>query len=348
MLPLVSVLVNTYNHERFIAQAVQSVLDQDFPADQMEIVVVDDGSTDGTPQALEPFLSRIRYIRKSNGGQISAFNVAVAESRAEIVAFLDGDDWWPSGKLRAVLDAFAKDSSITAVGHGFTRVHEQARTQESCVPAETYRLSLRNPDAARFAYSGRPFLSTSKLAVRRRVLEVAGRLPDNLIFFDVPVQLFAMALGDALILSQPLCFYRLHGENLYETRHPDAKNLRRRFEFISAQLDFLPGALMAAGVSRETVDALFEADEIARDQMRLVLQNGWPWETFNLERRRFRFAYTQHSAPYRLFKSLVLASTLLMSPRRFYFLRDWYAARNLRRLRKPLGEPVPIPGIQIQ
>lgn len=348
MPPRVSVLVNTYNHERFIAQALQSVLDQDFPADQMEIIVVDDGSTDRTPEIIQQFLPRIRYIRKENGGQVSAFNAGVPQCRGEIVAFLDGDDWWPPQKLSVVLAAFDREPGVTAVGHGSTRVHEQAGTQENCVPAEKYRLSLQNPDAARFAYSGRPFLSTSKLAVRRKVLEVAGRLPDNLIFFDVPVQMFAVAVGSALILNQPLCFYRLHGENLYEMRHPDAKNLRRRLQFISAQLDFLPGALMGAGVSRETVAALFEADEISREQMRLLIENGWPWETFNLERRRFRFAYSQHSVSYRLFKSFVLMSALLMSSRRFYSLRDWYAAHDLRRLRKPLGEPVPIPGIQIQ
>jgi len=344
----VSVLVNTYNHERFIAQAIQSVLDQDFPAGQMEIIVVDDGSTDATPQILQRFLPRIRYIRKDNGGQISAFNTGVAEVRGDIIAFLDGDDWWPPSKISAVVDAFEKNPDITAVGHGFIRAREETRAQEPCVPAESYQLSLKNPDAARFAYSGRPFLSTSKLAVRKSVLRAAGRLPDNLIFFDVPIQLFAMALGTAIILNQPLCFYRLHGENLYETRHPDAKNLRRRYQFISAQLDFLPDALAAVGVSRETLAALFEADKIACEQMRLVLENGWPWETLNLERRRFRSAYTQHSASYRMFKSLVLASTLLMSPRRFYSLRDWYAARNLRRFRKPLGEPVPTPGIQLQ
>ncbi len=98
--PTVSVVVNTYNHERFIAQALQSVLDQTFPADQMEIIVVDDGSTDSTPQIIQTFLPRIRYIRKENGGQVSAFHAGVAEARGDIVAFLDGDDWWAPDKLR--------------------------------------------------------------------------------------------------------------------------------------------------------------------------------------------------------------------------------------------------------
>jgi glycosyltransferase involved in cell wall biosynthesis len=62
--PHISVLIDTYNHERFIEQAIVSVLEQNFPAGEMEIVVVDDGSTDSTPLIVEKFLPRLRYIRK--------------------------------------------------------------------------------------------------------------------------------------------------------------------------------------------------------------------------------------------------------------------------------------------
>jgi len=90
--PLVSVLIDTYNHERFIEEAVNSVLAQDFPASDREILVVDDGSTDRTPEILRRFEPQIRVLRKPNGGQASAFNHGIPECRGEIVAFLDGDD----------------------------------------------------------------------------------------------------------------------------------------------------------------------------------------------------------------------------------------------------------------
>ena len=77
--PFVSAVIDTYNHEAFIEQAVASVLDQDFPASDREIVVVDDGSTDRTPQILAKFGSQIRVLHKSNGGQASAFNLAIPE-----------------------------------------------------------------------------------------------------------------------------------------------------------------------------------------------------------------------------------------------------------------------------
>ena len=97
--PRVTVLIDTCNHQRFIEEAIWSVLAQDFPASDVEIIVVDDGSTARTPEIVRKFQPRVRLIRKANGGQASAFNAGIPEARGEIVAFLDGDDWWAPSKL---------------------------------------------------------------------------------------------------------------------------------------------------------------------------------------------------------------------------------------------------------
>src|SRR5438876_2002514 len=120
--PFVSVLIDTYNHERFIEQAIVSVLEQDFPSSEREIVVVDDGSTDNTPTLVEKFRPQVRYLRKANGGQASAFNVGIPEARGEIVAFLDGDDWWAPAKLSEVVKALGRNPEVGLVGHGITEV----------------------------------------------------------------------------------------------------------------------------------------------------------------------------------------------------------------------------------
>src|SRR6266852_5119198 len=88
----VSVLIDTYNHERFIEQAIVSALEQDFPAGEREIIVVDDGSTDSTAEITRKF--------KPHGGQASAFNAGIPECKGEIVSFLDGDDWWVANKIQ--------------------------------------------------------------------------------------------------------------------------------------------------------------------------------------------------------------------------------------------------------
>src|SRR5271165_5005896 len=118
MIMKVSVLIDTYNHERFIEHAITSVLEQDMPMDDVEILVVDDGSTDGTPEIVRRFGPRVRYLQKPNGGQASAFNFGLAQISGQVVAMLDGDDWWEKQKLRLVLEAFRENPEIGAIGNG--------------------------------------------------------------------------------------------------------------------------------------------------------------------------------------------------------------------------------------
>jgi len=70
----ITVLIDTYNYGRYIEEAIESVLAQDFPAEEMEILVVDDGSTDDTRARVGKYADRVKYIYKKNGGQASAFN----------------------------------------------------------------------------------------------------------------------------------------------------------------------------------------------------------------------------------------------------------------------------------
>ena len=117
-IPSITVLIDTYNHERFIEEAVVSALEQDFPRAEMEVLVVDDGSTDRTPEIVRKFEPHVRLIRKTNGGQASAFNASIPEARGEIVAFLDGDDWWAKEKLKAVMNYLSARPNVGVVGHG--------------------------------------------------------------------------------------------------------------------------------------------------------------------------------------------------------------------------------------
>src|SRR5579872_6189361 len=128
--PYVSVLIDTYNHEQFIAQAIHSVLEQDMPMDDVEIIVVDDGSTDRTPEIVRTFESRVRLLRKTNGGQASAFNAGIPECHGEIIAFLDGDDWWAPSKLRRVVDLMESDPFLGIVGHAIVESSEDGRSEE--------------------------------------------------------------------------------------------------------------------------------------------------------------------------------------------------------------------------
>ena len=112
MIP-VSVIIPTFNRADKVVRAISSVLDQTFT--DFEIIVVDDGSTDATKKALEPFRDRISYIvNSSNLGVSAARNKGIVFSRAPLIAFLDSDDYWLHDKLMVQVDFFKHNPTAVA------------------------------------------------------------------------------------------------------------------------------------------------------------------------------------------------------------------------------------------
>src|SRR5580692_11385010 len=96
--PTISVLIDTFNYGQYVEEAIDSALQQDISANEREILVVDDGSTDDTAERVRRFGNAVTYFRKPNGGQASAFNFGLRYARGKYVAFLDADDYWLPGK----------------------------------------------------------------------------------------------------------------------------------------------------------------------------------------------------------------------------------------------------------
>lgn len=344
--PYISVFVNTFNHERYIEQAIVSVLEQDFPAQETEILVVDDGSTDNTFSIVKKFEAkygpRLRFMRKENGGQVSAYNVALPELRGEIVAFLDGDDWWTKEKLSAVTAAFAANPDIAAVGHGYYEVYGDAPPHEMFVADKTRLLDLSSAAAARMAEAGLTLLGTSRLSVRRRVLGRVGPLPKQVVFFDAPVFTLALAMGGALVLERPLCYYRRHEQNLWSPAVLDRETQRRQVERLGFMLRYTPPRLVEMGIPREIVEALVEGPRVEYERARLQLgPRPSRWDVYQAELNRFRALYKRPSPGYLVFQQAVCACALILPPRRFYRLLGWYGRNNAKRFREILGKPKP-------
>ena len=167
--PYITALIDTYNHERFIEKAITSVLHQDFPSESIEILVVDDGSTDQTPEIVRKFQPRLRLIRKPNGGQASAFNVGIPQAQGEIVAFFEGDDLWAPRKPKEVSEAFEKNPCVGAVGHGNYEIRLNASENNLGAVAMRSRLSLDDRAGTLRVQGLRDFLRTSELDVRKEV-----------------------------------------------------------------------------------------------------------------------------------------------------------------------------------
>ena len=341
--PFVTVLIDTYNHQCFIEDAINSVLNQNFSASETEILVVDDGSTDDTSQIVRKFVPRVRLLRKANGGQASAFNAAIPEARGEIVAFLDGDDWWAPGKLTAVTEAFAAEAGVGLIGHGVTEVYPDGR-QRTEVPREVSRFRITSIEQAKTFRMSRGFLGTSRMAYRREILRRIGCVPEAL-RFEADEYLFTLAglFADVMILRESFTYYRLHDRNLFQLTSGDPQAIRRKQQVLAALAQSLQEKLKQNGVPFEISKTILECIEVEADVLRLGMDNGFPWETVSTELRIMRVFHSdasiwQHLFSYaRLIPAFVLpASTYYRWRRRLSLLAFYQRFR-----RKLLPFPVP-------
>ncbi len=110
---LVSVIIPVYNCERYLAEAIESVLAQTYHP--LEVIIIDDGSTDGSAAIAKNFGTRVQYVHKQQGGTAAARNVGIGLAKGGYLAFLDSDDIWMEEKLNLQMAVFADDPDIDIV-----------------------------------------------------------------------------------------------------------------------------------------------------------------------------------------------------------------------------------------
>ncbi|HXM10366.1 MAG TPA: glycosyltransferase family A protein [Terriglobales bacterium] len=341
MKPAVTVLIDTYNHERFIERAIVSVLEQGFPSGEVEILAVDDGSTDRTPEIIRKFGPQVRLIRKANGGQASAFNVGILEAKSEIVAFLDGDDWWAPNKLTLVVEALLKDPAIGIVGHGIVMTYSDRR-EESLTLRDGFRFRANTFEGAKCFRMRRAFLGTSRMTVRSAVLATIGLIPESIaIEADEYIFTLAAVLTDALILPETLTYYRLHDANAFQVAEYDPKRLHKKQVVLAALAQGLKARLANIDVEPQAERALTDMVQAEADQLSLQLNGGWSWNTVRTEWTIYRALHDDAPISHRVFKVLTLLPAFALPPRTYYAVRRRLIYNNLYLRARARWLPIP-------
>ena len=342
--PFVSVLIDTYNHERFIEEALSSVLGQDYPAASREIVVVDDGSTDRTPEILRKFEAHARILLKTNGGQASAFNHGIAQCKGEIVAFLDGDDWWAPDKLTRVVQTLMANLSLGIVGNGLFIVNRDGSKQNEIL-REGFRFQANTIEGARLFRRRCSFLGTRRMTIPANILRQIGPLPEDIkIQADEYLYTLAAVIGGAQILPEQLTYYRLHDANLFQMTTHDLQKLRLKQESLQGVATHLEHRMKELGISSEVRRAVLAYTQACADQLRLVIHGGSSLETFRTEWKLYRVIHPEAPYSHRTFKLLTLFGALLLPPRVFYGVQRKVAHSEFYlRMRKRL---LPIPKLE--
>ena len=207
-LPLVSVIVPVFNGERFLAEALASVVSQSYRP--IEVVVVDDGSVDGTPDVAR-LAAGIRYIRQDNAGPAAARNAGIATSTGELVAFLDADDVLPPTKLQIQVDYLR-----THPGAACVLGRQELLLEPGVPPPEWTRgqpMLLRPaPDAP-----PRDSIPPMSMVVRRPVFDTVGLFDDRRFRVGEDVDWLCRAREAGLtvaILDDVVLHRRIHCDNL--------------------------------------------------------------------------------------------------------------------------------------
>ncbi|QSY95652.1 glycosyltransferase [Rhizobium bangladeshense] len=222
--PTISVLINNYNYGRYVARAIDSALCQQ--ASNVEIIVVDDGSSDQSRSVLEGYDQRVKVLFQENQGQAVAINAAVKASSGDILCFLDADDWWAPGKLSATAAAFQANPQASLVYHRLQPTRSDGSPSSKPIPRTLCSGNL----SSRLARSAGwwPFPMTSAVAVRRSGWDVAGDIPEQFrMSADAWLTGIYPFLGGVVALPYPLGFYRIHNNNWYRP-YDDAAMLRKR------------------------------------------------------------------------------------------------------------------------
>lgn len=120
-MPLVSVIIPVYNGEDFIRDAIEHILSQNYPA--LEIIIVDDGSTDRTAEIIHDLPVDIRYFKQPNGGPASARNRGIRDASADLLVFLDVDDLWPEKNLHLLVDEMRNEPDADVI-RGYAQIME--------------------------------------------------------------------------------------------------------------------------------------------------------------------------------------------------------------------------------
>ena len=209
----VTVLVDTYNYGHFIEEALDSVLAQDFPPEQMEILVVDDGSVDDTDDRVRKYGDRIQYFCKANGGQASSLNFGIARARGEIVMLLDGDDYWLPGKLQRVATEFQKHPEAGMVYNNFLCKREPSLDQLPQGGLAGVSGFLPNNRRSLLGFDLYP---TATLSFRRSVLQRLLPVPESLIVqADAHLTACVIFVAPIVYIDEPLTVYRVHADNVW-------------------------------------------------------------------------------------------------------------------------------------
>ncbi len=251
--PLASIIINNYNYAAYLEEALASALNQTYSPH--EVIVVDDGSSDGSREVVERYQNDVHAVLKDNGGQASAFNTGFEVSRGEIVFFLDADDAFLPGLAAHVVPLFREPDVVKV--HWPLRIvdatgRDTGEILDANLPEGDFRETvLRSGPMNELTWPSPP---TSGNAYSREFLRAVLPMPEAPYRLYADAYLFGLAPAFGVLrrLQPPQALYRRHGSNAYNCRAGFAEKLAMGLSDFEQQAAFLARHYQRGGLRVET------------------------------------------------------------------------------------------------
>jgi glycosyltransferase involved in cell wall biosynthesis len=284
-----SVIINNFNYAKYLSACISSALSQTYG--NTEVIVVDDGSNDGSHSIIDQFEDHITPVLKSNGGQASAFNAGFAHSRGEVVVFLDADDVLCPSAVETAIEIF-EDSDVVKVQWPLSVIDKDGALTGRTMPAAADALPDGDllDEVVRTGPANHVWPPTSGNAWSRSYLDQVLPMPEEAFRLGADNYLFELAplFGIIRTVHAPQSCYRLHGENKWQQMSFDEK-LRHELEFLDQYIPLLSAQCrrLKLGVNERKWRteswwfrlrlAAEELDEVVPARTPFILVDGGSW-----------------------------------------------------------------------
>ena len=210
--PTISVYGTSFHHERFVAEAIESVLDQDWPADRLQVVFVDDGSTDGTRGILERYRDRVDLVLQENRGVRGAVNRGMAPLTGDLITSISGDDVWEPGRLRTLAAAFREHPRAGLVHSDVCVIDGDGRLVAPSFREGTGIAAVRGPLLSTLVQ--RNVVTGTGIMFRGCLKDLVHPIPPDAAWEDYWWAWRIGRVADVVAIPEVTCRYRMHGANL--------------------------------------------------------------------------------------------------------------------------------------
>ncbi|RYY07742.1 MAG: glycosyltransferase family 2 protein [Sphingobacteriaceae bacterium] len=244
--PLISVVIPTYNYKKYIVEAINSVLNQTYPKEKIEIIVVDDGSTDGTNLILNEYIAdkKIQYYFQENKGKASATYNAIQKCNGKYIFNLDADDYFLPSKIEEYVKIFEENDEIVHVAAPARIFFEEKNfTKNEIIPEDILGKVLNgNWLLQRFYNDNMLFGGGTTYSARASFLKKIKIPAEVDMYIDEFLLLAILPFGKSFYIDHPLSVWRIHKSNFSISRvvkQNQINNKQRLLKSSSAVLHYL-------------------------------------------------------------------------------------------------------------